>query len=254
MRNFLCLLLLLSHNTFSNVEWEKLLFTFPTTEGLQEISSPAMSYKTLIEWGGHGSYNCLIYRISSREKANGVLYKAKRGERGCSLAKKRSDQILYSSIRKLKVKLTKSGRGQSYQVIVIDKDGKESVKRWQFPFGDLKYSRWSGISIQLEKKSIGASIEQGKVCSYFDREAMRVNFKNCEHCRNQQWTPVLNRLSASYPVAICGARMCGDRNQNPCIKMMSMKSPISCEEAKKFVYCQSGKSLICLGSGFLECR
>ena len=248
------LLILFSLTSLASFEWGSLQFSYPENEKILEIVRPARSYKVLLEWKDENEFNCIIYQLPSAGKSNGVLYSGRRSLKGCSLAKRRTDQALRENIKNLKVKLTRGKMGSSYQVILKDKNDSETVLKWQFPFGQERFKRWRGFDLSIEKLDQSKGLASGKVCSFFDTDTLKVNYQNCSQCLESQWTPVLNRLSSSYPIAICGVRNCGERNQNPCLKMTSLKGKVSCEEAKELVFCQSGRVLICLNSGFLQCR
>lgn len=247
-------LLLSSFNVYASIEWGTLKHSFPESEKIEKLESPAMSYRTLLEWEDNEIFHCLIYQISSRDAPTGTIYKGVRKYEGCSLKEKDHDHVLKSKVKTLKAKLTRGRMGTTYQVITIDEQDNEEILKWQFPFGDRQNRRWNGLDLKLETLGARVPIATGKVCSFFDRENIKVDFGNCEQCPEGLWTPILNHFSASYPIAICGASECGKRNQNPCLRMTSVQSPIGCEEAKKHVYCQAGRSIICLGTGFLQCR
>lgn len=222
-----------------------------------KINRPKGSYKKLLEWKEKKTYFCLIFKIPLDDKEmQGVLTFGERKKAGCSLMEVNEDEIVEKGINLLKVKKVNSS-GLTYQLL-LTKDKELSVLNYRFPLGggaNDKDSTWSLIELRnTEEKLTPLYLPEGSFCHLEESKCAPPTTESCSTCRGNLWTPVFNRRCADRLSAVCGPYQCGNRDQPACLRMLSLKVDISCEEALSFVYCHYGLEATCRPSGVMYCR
>jgi|GEM_PF-2647179 len=227
-------------------------------EGVEvNINRPKGSYKKLLEWKEKEIYYCLIFKIPLNDnEEKGRLTFGERSNIGCSLEDVSEDQVIGKGIDSLKVKKVNSS-GLTYQLL-LNKSKKLEVLNYRFPLGggvNDKERTWSLIELRNSEEKVNPNyLGVGNFCHLEDSKCAPPLSESCSTCRGNIWTPVFNRRCADRLSAVCGPYQCGNREQPACLRMLSLKVDISCEESLSFVYCHYGLEAFCRPSGVTYCR
>jgi hypothetical protein len=214
------------------------------------FNSPVGSYQKIIEWKKGNLYSCLFYKVPIRSEQLGELIKIE-GVKVCSLRNLKKASSRIEGITSLKIQdidLIKRPRFKLRYNI----EEKEFIKELTFPFFSRENSMWPGIFIYESTTLLSdTNLVKEEVCRYGCKED-RSN--NCQSCPGGHWTPFISLKCPASISAICGLRECGGKEQKACLKMTALKSQLTCEEAKKYVYCSYGLDVNCLNNGDIICR
>ncbi len=225
-----------------------------------DLTRPVGAYKKLMEWKtpevrvGNNDKNivfeCLIYKVPfSNEK--GILKIYSYHEKGCVIGSHFQEKTLMESVNPIKLNLVSDYNGEKIQII-SDKE----VLNLYFPQGQ-SHKRWKTLSFghREEVESNHSSLKEGDYCLKWTKDCTEEIALICEQCPFGQWMETLNyKECPSKVTAVCGAQSCGGKDQPACLKMISLKYPLTCEEALNFVTCGAHFIPHCEGTGEIICR
>ena len=221
-----------------------------------DLSRPVGVYKKLLEWsqpqfeGEKKSFQCLIFKVPrDKEKAELSIYSYHK--KGCPIGSHFQIQRLIRSDVDIKFKDQSDFTGYRLQIIA----GAELINL-NFPQGK-KNKRWKSLIFKDESVEPKESrdLKEGDYCLKWNKNCEQEIEYSCDQCPDGKWMETMNYKECPSKVsAICGGQSCGGKNQPACLKMVSLKYPLTCEEALNFVVCGPLFVPNCEGTGEIICR
>lgn len=178
---------------------------------------------------------CLVYKTPIKE-AKGELLIVE--AQNCSLSSSMPKKVLASDLEQISI--TKPSNDQ-----FIVKSNKNNFV-FNFPF----HLSWKLFSKSPRQRG---NLKDGVYCRMFSK-ACPVVQDSCSQCLTPFVTTSLNRFCATQVQKRCGEVSCGRKNEIACLKSLPTQQSLSCEEAKKYVYCRKGRLAYCEPSGRLICK
>ena len=220
-----------------------------------DLTRPAGAYKKLLEWKlpqmeKEDIFQCLIYRVPFPGKEMGRMMIQSFYKEGCVLGSHFHEKILFDKRpNDLTLKTFSDYSGFHLQFISED-----LTYIMTFPQAG-KNKRWKSLKFNWEDQKVKeVSLKKGDYCLKWNKHCEE-EVNECSHCPSGQWRETLNyKECPSKVTGICGPRECGGKNQKACLRMVSLKYPISCEEALEFVTCAPLLIPNCEGTGEIICR
>ncbi len=254
MRFFIVLAtFLFLHGAQANLYWGDILEQVDFEK--VDLTRPVGAYKKLMEWKlpkleVKELYQCLIYKVP-QAKERGTLYLRTFHEKGCRIGGHFEEKILLKTSSNLRFKSLTNYSGLHLQAI----DGSNIIKL-SFPQGGSS-KRWKSLHFdELDSlQMINPELKSGDYCLKWKKSCEPEISYQCSSCPSGQWSESMNyKECPSKVTAICGERSCGGKNQPACLKMVSLKYPLTCEEALEFVVCEPMLMAHCEGTGEIICR
>lgn len=255
MKLFIVFFLLLQLNCiYADIYWGDVI---GKDNGFDKVdfTRPVGAYKKLMEWKlprfeNQELYQCLIYKVPHSKEA-GKLFLRTFHKEGCQIGGHFQEELLVKTKNKILIKSISDYAGLHMQII----DGAK-IYRLTFPQAG-KTKRWKTLSFhnreKLHKKD--KYLKEGDYCLKWNKDCQRVVDNKCSQCPAGQWIETLNyKECPSKATALCGKRSCGGKNQVACLKMISLKYPLTCEEALPYVVCAPMLVPNCEGTGEIICR
>lgn len=212
--------------------------------------SPAGSYQKLIEWRKKDLHSCLYYKVPMGGLGNGELLEINDVKK-CSLSNLSKLAYQLKDISMLQIQDIDLKKKPSFKLRIRIKE-EETLKTYSFPFFSRENSMWSGIFLSDPSETHKSEpLVKGEICRY---GCQQERGNQCQRCPSGQWTPYISLKCPASISGLCGLRECGGRDQKACLKMTAMKSELTCEEAKNFVFCSYGLEVDCLNTGEIICR
>lgn len=221
-----------------------------------DLKRPVGAYKKLIEWElpkreENPIFQCLIYKVP-HTKEQGKFYIRTFNKKGCQIGGHFEENLLASTSTDVMIKTLTDYSGFHLQVI----DGSEIVKL-VFPQAGNK-KRWKTLHFTKRAQSIKSTdikIREGDYCLKWKKSCEPEGINQCSSCPSGMWSESLNYKNCPSKItALCGQRSCGGKNQPGCLKMVSLRFPLTCEEALEFVVCAPMLIPHCEGTGEIICR
>jgi len=220
-----------------------------------DLSRPVGAYKKLMEWKlprleNSDIYQCLIYKVPHPNE-EGVFFLRAFHQQGCQIGGHFQEKILMKTSAKVMLKPHSDYSGLHLQIV----DGPR-ILRLTFPqVGKIKRWKTLHFSKNEQPQKSQVQLEEGEYCLKWNKFCQKVVDNQCSQCPDGLWSETLNyKECPSKVTAICGARSCGRKNQVACLKMVSLKYPLSCEEALHYVVCAPMLIPHCEGTGEIICR
>ncbi len=248
----ICIFLSIS-SSYANLYWGDVLDQSDFEQ--VDLGRPSGAYKKLMQWKlpqfeKKDLYQCLIYKVPSGGE-KGRIYIRTFDKEGCQIGGHFQEELLGKTSQSTSIKALSNYSGLHLQFI----DGDKIIKL-DFPqAGEVK--RWKTLQFnQLARENIkGAGLNSGDYCLKWKKTCEPEVIEQCSSCPSGQWSESMNyKECPSKVTAICGERSCGGKNQPACLKMVSLKYPLSCEEALEFVVCAPMLDAHCEGTGEIICR
>ena len=223
-----------------------------------DLTRPVGAYKKLIQWklpriDSQRLYQCLLYKVP-RTNESGELFISTFYDRGCEIGKEIQKRSLlqHKSSESLNLKTQSDHSGLHIQFISESK-----ILKITFPQG-IDHKRWASLDFSLNTSSLSHTnekIKDGDYCMMWNKNCDTEISYNCQNCAEGLWSESLNyKECPSKLVGVCGDSSCGGKDQPACLKMVSLKFPLSCEEALEFVNCEPLLIANCEGTGEIICR
>jgi len=223
-----------------------------------DLTRPVGAYKKLIQWklpriDSQRLYQCLIYKVP-RTNESGELFINTFYKDGCELGKEiqKRSLLIHKDSEALNLKTQSDYSGLHIQFITQSK-----ILKLTFPQA-IEHKRWTSLGFSknaspLSKKD--EKIKDGEYCIKWNKHCEAEVSYSCHNCAQGLWSESLNyKECPSKLVGVCGESSCGGKDQPACLKMVSLKFPLSCEEALEFVNCEPLLIANCEGTGEIICR
>lgn len=220
-----------------------------------DLTRPVGAYKKLMEWKlpkleAKDIFQCLIYKVPHPGE-EGIFFLRTFHNKGCQIGGHFQERILMKTSEKVILQPHSDFSGLHLQIV----DGPRIVKL-SFPQAG-KIKRWKTLlfSKKEEPQRIKVELKAGDYCLKWNKFCQQTVDNQCDQCPEGLWSETLNyKECPSKVTAICGARSCGGKNQVACSKMVSLKYPLTCEEALHYVICAPMLIPHCEGTGEIICR
>jgi len=219
-----------------------------------DLTRPVGAYKKLMEWKlpkleNRDIYQCLIYKVP-HNREEGVFFLRAFYKKGCQIGGHFQNKVLMKTSKKVSLRTHSDYSGLHLQIVDENK-----VIRLTFPQAG-KIKRWKTLhfSQKEKKKRNQVKLKAGDYCLTWNKSCESVVGNQCSQCPNGLWSETLNyKECPSKVTGLCGERSCGAKNQVACSKMISLKYPLTCEEALSYVVCAPLLVPHCEGSGEIIC-
>lgn len=198
-------------------------------------SLPPGVFNPLFSWRDKNQKEkCLFYKTPIRTQLGQLIVTE---TKNCSLATIESKIPLAENIKSLTIDKTESG-------FILVVDGKKMS--FDFPFS----RQWTLLMGSPQERG---RLQEGVYCRLYEK-GCRVEKDQCSDCQIPFYTTSLNRFCANKTQRRCGRVSCGRKNEIACLRKLSLKENITCEEAKALVFCHKGRVPYCEGSGRITCK